>query len=56
MVKFYLLVRIEGEYAYLKDESGHCQEELFIALALLPSGCDIGTRLKWENFSYEIIS
>ena len=50
--KIYTLTRIEGEYAYLKDEEG-C--EIFIALLLLPMGSDVGTRLKCENFSFELI-
>ena len=50
--KIYKISRIEGDYAYLCDESG---EELFIALFLLPVGADIGTRLKYENLEFEII-
>lgn len=51
--KDYTVSKIEGEYAYLKDEeSGN---EVFIALALLPPGCDIGTRLHYEMFEYTII-
>lgn len=51
--KDYVVSKIEGEYAYLKDEeSGN---EVFIALALLPVGCDIGTRLHYEMFEYTII-
>ena len=53
--KDYLLVKIEGEYAYLRDESGECEEDLFIALALLPEGADIGSRLHYENFTYELL-
>ena len=52
--KYYLLTRIDGEYAYLKDEAAPEGEELFIALALLPPGVDEGTRLHWVNFAYEI--
>ena len=52
--KIYLVVKIEGEYAYLRDESGECDEDVFIALALLPQGCDVGMRLKYECFSYEL--
>lgn len=55
MLKYYKITRIEGEYAYLQDETSPETEELFLALALLPFGCDVGTRLKWENFCYEII-
>ena len=50
--KNYTVDRIEGEYAYLKDENG---DELFIAMALLPPGVDVGTRLRYEMLSYEII-
>ena len=50
--KDYTVIKIEGEYATLLDEDG---EELFIALALLPAGVDLGVRLHFENFSYEII-
>ena len=50
--KIYKIIRIDGEYAYLKDlESG---EELFIAMALLPLGADIGSTLKYENFAFEL--
>ena len=50
--KFYIVTKIEGDYAYLKDESG---EELFIAMALLPVSTDVGTRLKQENFEFSIV-
>ena len=29
-------------------------EEVMVALALLPYDIDIGTKLKWENFTYTI--
>ena len=29
--------------------------EMFIALALLPFGVDIGTKLHFENFEYTVI-
>jgi len=50
--KYYTVSKIEGEYAYLSPAEGG--EEFFIAMALLPLGADIGTRLKYENFSFEI--
>ena len=50
--KIYILTKIEGDYAYLTDEGG---EELFIAMALLPFGVDIGAKLKYENFEFEIM-
>lgn len=50
--KDYILTAIAGEYATLKnvDDGG----EIFIAMALLPPGADIGTRLHFENFEYTI--
>ena len=51
--RFYEVVRIEGEYAYIKDkETG---EEIFIAMFLLPENVDVGTKLKYEMLQYEII-
>ena len=51
--KDYTVVKIEGEYAYLTDkESGG---EIFIALALLPEGADIGSNLKYEMMEYSLI-
>ena len=49
----YTVARIEGEYAVLKDEK--TGGEMFIALALLPFGTDLGVRLKYENFEYSIL-
>lgn len=51
--KFYIIGKIEGEYATLTDES--TKEELFIAMALLPFGCDVGDRLKYENFEFTVV-
>ena len=51
--KDYKITKIEGEYAYLTDlQTG---EELFIAMALLPLGVDVGTMLKYENFEFEVV-
>lgn len=51
--KDYIVSKIEGEYAYLKDiETGN---EVFIALALLPQGADIGSRIHSEMFSYSLV-
>ena len=51
--KDYIVIKIEGEYATLRDiESG---DELFIAMALLPEGVDIRTKLHYEMLSYTIV-
>ena len=47
------VARIEGDYAILKDEKSG--EEMFIAMALLPMGTDLGSRLHYENFSYDLM-
>ena len=52
-VKYYTVIRIEGEYAYIREDG--TTEELFIAMALLPLGADIGTRLRYENFEFSIM-
>ncbi len=54
-VKDYIVNRIEGEYAYLIEADPYCEDELFIALALLPTGVDVGTKLHYEMLEYTII-
>ena len=53
--KDYTVVKIEGEYAYLRADGDEGGEDLFIAMALLPPGIDVGTRLHYEMLSYTII-
>ena len=48
----YIVHKIEGEYATLKNiDDG---TEVFIAMALLPAGTDIGTKLHYEYLQYTI--
>lgn len=50
--KDYEVIKIEGEYATLKDmQSG---DEIFIALTLLPMDVDIGSKLHYEMMSYTV--
>ncbi|MBO5778330.1 MAG: hypothetical protein J6R82_02050 [Clostridia bacterium] len=51
--RIYKVSKIEGEYAILIDEKSG--DDLFIALALLPDGTDLGSRLLWKDFEYTII-
>jgi len=51
--KDYIVAKIEGEYATLRDLASG--DELFIAMALLPEGVDIGTKLHYEMLAYEIV-
>lgn len=53
--KDYTVIKIEGEYAYLRDDENKDEEDFFIAMALLPAGVDVGTRLHYEMLSFEII-
>ena len=51
--KDYILDRIDGEYAYLREiENGN---EIFIALALLPLGADVGSTIHREMFEYTLV-
>lgn len=53
--KDYIVTKIEGEYAYIRELGSLNPDELFIALALLPIGVDIGTKLHYEMLEYSII-
>lgn len=53
--KYYTVVKIEGEYAYLREDNSGAEDELFIAMALLPQGVDIGTRLLCDMLEYTIV-
>ena len=46
------VVEICGDYAIFKSDAG---EERQTAIFLLPDGLQDGMRLKFENFSYEIV-
>ena len=51
--KDYIVAKIEGEYTTLRDTASG--EELFIAMALLPEGVDVGTKLHYEMLEYTIV-
>lgn len=59
--KDYTLVSIEGEYAYLREtalcEGGAAdpEKDIYIALALLPPGVDVGDKLHYEMFAYTLM-
>lgn len=53
---FYIVESVNGDYAYLRrTDISDDGEPFMIALALLPEGMDIGTRLRWENLEYSVI-
>ncbi|MBQ9121440.1 MAG: hypothetical protein IJY12_03640 [Clostridia bacterium] len=51
----YTVVKIEGEYAYLRRTDVREEEDLFIAMALLPSGVDVGSKLHYEMLEYTLL-
>ena len=53
--KYYTVLKIEGEYAYLGEIGNEGAEPIFVAMALLPFGTDVGTRLKCEYFQYSLM-
>ena len=53
--KDYTVVKIEGEYAYLRADGDGEGKDVFIAMALLPCGVDLGSRLHCEMLCYTLI-
>ena len=53
--KDYIVIKIEGEYATIREIDKGEDTDIFIALYLLPLGVTIGTKLHFENFEYTII-
>ena len=52
----YVVESIEGDCAYLRRTDIYdLGEPMMIAMALLPDGVDVGTKLRWENLVYEIL-
>ena len=47
------VIDIRGDYAFVKyDDTGVVSE---VAVALLPFGIDVGDRLIFQNYAYEIV-
>ena len=53
--RYYVLARIDGDYAWLRRMDAPEEELMNVARALLPEAIDEGTHLKYEMLSYEII-
>ena len=49
---FYTVLSINGDYAQLMGDQG---QEHSITMFLLPEGTTVGSRLKLENFQWELI-
>ena len=52
--KYYTVVRIDGDYAWL-NRTDKEEEPLLVSRALLPEEIDEGTNLKYEFLQYEVI-
>ena len=52
--KKYSVKTVEGEYAYLMNIDNPTEEPLFIAMALLPMGTDVGTLLLYRDLEFSI--
>ena len=51
----YIVERIDGDYAYLRNVAAHDEELKCVARALLPEEIQEGTKLAYEMFQYSII-
>lgn len=49
---FYTVQSINGDYADLVSDQG---QPHFITMFLLPEGTTVGSRLKLENFQWELV-
>ena len=53
--RYYIVERIDGDYAFLERTDAREDELLCVARALLPEGIDEGTKLRWAFLTYEIV-
>lgn len=51
---FYIVRQIDGDYAHLVRTDVEGNEEILVAMALLPPETDEGTHLVWEDFCYQV--
>ena len=49
---YYTVNTINGDYAYMTSDSG---VENQVAMFLLPTGTDVGSRLLFENFEWTLV-
>lgn len=52
---YYEVVSINGDYANLRRTDIESDELKLVARALLPAGINVGSKLKYEMFQYELI-
>lgn len=54
-VHAYIIEDIQGDYAQLRQTDAENPELFPVAMALLPLGCDIGTKLSGMMGMFEIV-
>ena len=52
---YYEVASIDGDYANLRRIDIESEEIKLVARALLPAEINVGTKLKYEMFQYEVI-
>lgn len=52
---YYVVVSIDGDYANLRRTDIESDDLKLVARALLPTGINEGSKLKYELFQYELI-
>jgi hypothetical protein len=52
---YYIVDSIDGDYANLRRTDIESEEVKLVARALLPEGINVGTKIKYEMFEYEIM-
>lgn len=52
---YYIVDSIDGDYANFRRTDITSEDVKLVARALLPDGIDVGTKLKYEMFQYEIV-
>ncbi|MCD7753734.1 MAG: chorismate--pyruvate lyase [Clostridiales bacterium] len=53
--KEYVVAQITGDYAMLRRTDAPSDQLNQVALALLPEGLEVGSRLRWELFTYTLL-
>lgn len=51
----YIVEKIDGDYAVLRNTDDISSDTVLIARALIPEECEEGTELLWENLVYTVI-
>ena len=54
--KDYVVIKIDGEYAYLREIGKGEESDVFVALYLLPLGITVGSKLHSQFFEYTLIN